>query len=386
MRRGDNPEPVAMLVTRNFPPLLGGMEKVNAHLLDALRPEFKTALCGPAGCSAFVGADTVVRESKIKPLPLFLIKVFWRACRLGIRLRPQWVFAGSGLTAPMVWFSGRCAGAKTAVYLHGLDIVAPSSIYQKFWLPFIRHCDVVLVNSNHTAELAAAHGISPQRIHVLNPGTGLPMLDPSVALAFREKHEFMRRPLLLSVGRLTRRKGLAEFVENAFQAVLLKHPEALLVIAGDEALDALHGSNGYEQNRILAAARRLGLESSLRFLGRCEDATLDAACQAANVHVFPVLELRGDVEGFGMVALESAAYGLPTVGFAVGGVPDAVSNEYTGVLVQPGDYTALSDAINKQLDRPRTDEVIEACRRFAATKAWPAFGERLRKLLESEHG
>lgn len=385
MRDSDTPQPVALLVTRNFPPLLGGMEKVNQHLLEALQSVWRVALCGPAGCSEFAPPLAEVRQSRIKPLPLFLVATLWNAMRIAWRSRPQWVIAGSGLTAPIAWLAARCAGGRAVVYLHGLDIVAPSRVYQWLWLPFIRRCDLTLVNSANTARLALSHGVRSDTVHVLHPGTDLPKLDANAARDFREQHGFGQRPLMLSVGRLTQRKGLVEFVTKALPAITLDYPEVLLVVIGDEAADALHARAGSERERILASASRLRVERNVCFLGRCDDATLSTAYQAADIHIFPVLDLPGDVEGFGMVALESAAHGLPTVAFSVGGVPDAVLDGHTGLLIEPGNYDALGVAVTHQLAHARDDTTVAACREFATSKLWPVFGERLRHLLDSGH-
>jgi phosphatidylinositol alpha-1,6-mannosyltransferase len=188
---------LALLVTRNFPPLLGGMEKVNQHLLGALQPAWRTALCGPAGCAEYAPPHTEVKESRVKPLPLFLVATLWRATCLAWRRKPEWVIAGSGLAAPIAWLAARCAGAKSAVYLHGLDIVAPSRLYQWLWLPFIRRCDLAIVNSANTAKLAQSRGVQPANTHVLHPGTDLPTLDAAAARDFRQRHSFVQRPLLL---------------------------------------------------------------------------------------------------------------------------------------------------------------------------------------------
>ena len=383
MPDNNRPKPWALLVTRNFPPLLGGMEKVNQHLLEALQPVWRTALCGPAGSARYAAAQTEVKQSRVKPLPLFLLATTWHATCLAWRRRPEWVIAGSGLTAPIAWLAARCTGGRAAVYLHGLDVIAPSRVYQWLWLFFIRRCDLAIVNSANTARLAQSRGVPPANMHVVHPGTDLPTLDAEAARDFRQRNSFGQRPLLLSVGRLTQRKGLAEFVEKSLPGIALRHPDVLLLVIGDEASDALHARAGSERERILEAARIQGVERNLCFLGRCDEETLGAAYQAANLHVFPVLDLPGDVEGFGMVALESAAHGLQTVAFAVGGVPDAVMDGQTGILIEPGNYVALADAVTRQLALARESGNVAACREFAAGNAWPVFGERLRSLLDS---
>ena len=76
---------------------------------------------------------------------------------------------------------------------------------------------------------------------------------------------------------------------------------------------------------------------------------LHAAYAEADALVFPVLELPGDVEGFGMVALEAAAHGLPTFGFRSGGVPDAVQEGRTGELVSASDYGGLAERLANHL-------------------------------------
>jgi len=216
---------------------------------------------------------------------------------------------------------------------------------------------------------------------VLNPGTEVPPLQAGAGEAFRSRQGLGDRPLLLSVGRLTRRKGLVEFVRGALPAIAARHPGVQLVVIGEEAADALHTAAGSERERIEAAAQAAGVSAQLRFVGRCSGEELAQAYQAAQVHVFPVLEQPGDVEGFGMVALESAAHGLRTVAFAVGGVPDAVSPGVTGALVPSGDYAGFADAVSAMLSAPASAGQVEAGREFARGKDWQAFSRRLRELL-----
>ena len=378
--------PWALLVTRNFPPLVGGMERLNQHLLNSLAPDWRVVLCGPRGAAAFATPGAVVSEADIRPLPSFLTWTAARAAKVALTLKPRLVVAGSGLCAPIAWVAGRLCGAQTAVYLHGLDIIVPSKLYQLAWLPFIRRCDIVIVNSANTSRLAQRNGVLGSRISILHPGAKIPVLDATAGPAFRTRHGLEDAAILLSVGRLTRRKGLTEFVALALPAIVGAYPNVVLAIIGDEASDALHGTTRSERARIQAAAEAAGVAGNVRFLGRCDEDDLGAAYQAANCHVFPVLELAGDVEGFGMVALESAAHGLPTVAFDVGGVADAVDTDRSGLLVAAGDYARLSEQVSYVLGRQRNVESVEASRQFARSKSWDAFGEQLRKLVRSAHG
>lgn len=373
--------PFSLLVTRNFPPLVGGMENVNKRMLEALATKWHVLLSGPTGCSSHAPAAHATSEAHVKPLPRFFLASALRSLWLALRFRPRLVIAGSGLAAPMAWAAARLVGAKFVVYLHGLDIIAPSKIYQWCWLPFIRASDMVLTNSRNTRSLAVAKGIRADRISVLHPGASVPLLDPEADGRFRKRFDLGSRPLLLSVGRLTQRKGLAEFVARSLPAVAARFPDVLLVIIGGEADDALHTRSGSEQNRIMEASRAGGVEENIRFIGRLQADALQDAYQAAQAHIFPVLEQASDVEGFGMVALEAAAHGLRTVAFAVGGVPDAVSDPVSGELIRAGDYSRFANAVAKILADPQTNDRRQAARAFAGTMDWTAFDARLLSLL-----
>jgi phosphatidylinositol alpha-1,6-mannosyltransferase len=94
-----------------------------------------------------------------------------------------------------------------------------------------------------------------------------------------------------------------------------------------------------------------------------------------------VRHIPGDPEGFGMVAVEAAAHGLPSVAFATGGIVDAVAEGRSGRLVRPGDYAALSDAVISTL--AECESLRSSCIEFARRFAWPEFGVQLQCHLHS---
>lgn len=120
--------------------------------------------------------------------------------------------------------------------------------------------------------------------------------------------------------------------------------------------------------------------------GRLDDDQLDALYAAARLFVFPVKDIPGDVEGFGMVAREAAAHGLPCVAFNAGGVADAVADGRSGTLVSPGDYLNMASTIRAYLKGAVTGVDADSCRRHAAGFAWPLYGEKLRALVRRRLG
>jgi phosphatidylinositol alpha-1,6-mannosyltransferase len=374
----------SLLITRNLPPLRGGMERLNLRLACALSGIGALAVCGPRGCAARLPAGVLVAEVPAERVSRFLIGALPRALSLALRWKPRRVVAGSGLSAPFAWVCARLCHARYIVYLHGLDIVADSPSYRLAWLPFVRRADLALVNSRNTAMLAERAGVA--RVEILNPGTDFPPLDPKAAAAFRARHGFGTRPLLLSVGRLTPRKGVADFVREVMPAIVRVHPGACLLVIGEDAIHAANVTRGSELQRVRDAADAAGVADSIRFMPHCHEDELIAAYQASDVHVFPVREIPGDVEGFGMVAVEAAANGLPTVAFAVGGVPDAVLEPATGDLVAANDYQAFAEAVARRLAMRGDAGARRATRGAAAQFGWDAFDARLRRLLAVADG
>jgi phosphatidylinositol alpha-1,6-mannosyltransferase len=116
-------------------------------------------------------------------------------------------------------------------------------------------------------------------------------------------------------------------------------------------------------------------------LGSCEETVLAAAYKASDALIFPVRDVPGDVEGFGMVAVEAASHGLPTVAFASGGISDAIADGRSGWLVSPGDYSSLADRVKQVLAVGRSSAVQHRCREFSEAFDWSHFGTHLRTLI-----
>lgn len=365
-------------VTRNLPPLVGGMERLNWHIADELSRRAQVQVIGPRGAAARKPANVELNEVPLRPLPRFLLASAWRALRLARRQRPEIVLAGSGLTAPAAWLAARACGARAVAYVHGLDVAVRHPLYRAIWHPMLRRMDMVVANSRPTADLVRALGIAEDRLRIVHPGVALPAApqSPEALNAFRERHGLGSARVLLSIGRLTHRKGLREFVREALPGIVQAAPDVVLAVIGDAPTDSLL-AGVQSRESIQAEAEAAGVGQHLRFLGVITDPqALACAYESAALHVFPVRQLPGDPEGFGMVAIEAAAHGLPTVAFATGGIVDAVAEGRSGRLVAPGDYDGLRDAVLAVL-RDCEGAWREPARDFARQFAWSRFGAAL---------
>ncbi|WP_296229546.1 glycosyltransferase family 4 protein [uncultured Pseudomonas sp.] len=375
--------PRILLITRNLPPLVGGMERLNWHMAEELAKQAEVKVIGPRGAAALSPCAVTLTEAPLKPLPLFLLASLLWGLWITLRWKPDVILAGSGLTAPITWLLSKLRGARSAAYLHGFDITVNNSLYRQLWRPTFKKLDRVIVNSTPTQILAIAAGVSSSNITVVHPGVSLPESPQSAEsiTAFKEQHGLTGKKVLLSVGRLTTRKGLREFVEQALPAIVDAEPDAVLVVIGEAPKNAL-GAGIQTLESIQAQAKRSRVAENIKFLGVITDTNqLATAYEAADVHVFPVRHIPDDPEGFGMVAIEAAAHGLPTVAFATGGVVDAVAQGQSGCLVPPGGYPALSQAVARMLaDDSRTWQASSYT--FATQFAWPKLGEKLRRAIQ----
>ena len=368
-----------LLITRNLPPLVGGMERLNWHMAEELSRYAQMRVIGPTGSAALAPAGVEVTEVPLRPLWKFLLLARWRATRIARSFCPDVVLAGSGLTAPAAFRAARVCGARAAVYVHGLDIVVPNRVYRILWLPALRRMDRVIANSSATAAMARAAGIEASRTGIVHPGVELPAPEPDVehTTIFRAAHRVGAGPILLSVGRLSARKGLREFVIEVLPRIVAEIPGVTFLIVGDAPAQALHG-RGQSQADIRAAAESAGMGDRVHFLGKLSESDLQIVYRCAHVHVFPIREIPGDPEGFGMVAIEAAARGVPTIAYAAGGVTDAIEDPISGRLVPPGDPAAFAAAVIETLRHPPDRKNIQD---FAARFAWSRFGEELRAQL-----
>jgi glycosyltransferase involved in cell wall biosynthesis len=177
-------------------------------------------------------------------------------------------------------------------------------------------------------------------------------------------------PVLLCSGRVVEDKGM-DVAIDAFAQIVRERPDARLLIAGD----------GPELDALIQRAASLGLSDSVQFLGWVSPATIHELVESSSIVLVP-----SRLEGFGLVALEAALMARPVIATNVGGLPEAIENGTTGVLVPPDDVGATVAAIRQLLGDPETARAMgwagrsRALQQFSARRhvdEWDALYRRI---------
>lgn len=369
----ENVRKEVLLVTRNLPPLIGGMESLLFQCAKLVEGEHRLTVVGPRGCGDSFGEQVTCYEAP-DSLVLFLLIAPFYCVYAARRKKFDVVIGGSGLVAPCLWMIQKLFAVPSVCFVHGLDIVVSSRVYQMLFTTCLKRMSSIIANSENTRSLCIDVGIDSGAIEVIHPGCRLPEVDRLAARSFLD--ETCRREdafYLLSVGRIIPRKGLLQFMRAAFAGLLEQRPETVLVIVGEEPTESL-AHRSPELQGLVQLVQERGWQHSVCFMGRVNDETLTLCYGGADCLLFPLIPVSGDVEGFGMVAIEAAAHGIQTVAFAEGGVVDAVDTGSSGFLIDSGDYQAMVQVL---AHIQYSEDSSAACREHASRFTWDIFGDKL---------
>lgn len=363
--------PRLLILTPDFPPAPGGIQVV-AHRLAGGIERFDVEVVAPdaPGSQAFDAAAGVpVHRVRGGPRLRGAGNALLNAAALAraLRAHPDVVLSCHIVTSPAASAIRRQLGGRTAQYFHAEEVGAKPRLAAFA----ARNADVSIAVSDYTAGLIAATGAIGASVSVIGNGTDIPS-DPKPLSA--------SRPTVVTVARMEERYKGHDVMIRAFSLVLAKLPQAQWVVIGDGSLRP-----GLEQ-----LARSYGVASSVRFLGTVPDDQRDSWLRRAQLLAMPSRLPAGDFagEGFGIAYLEAGAFGKPVVAGNVGGAVDAVLDGETGLLVNPTDPLAVSEAIVRLLLEPELARRLgSAAQARAQAYAWPRVvrrvEERLLGLLDS---
>jgi phosphatidylinositol alpha-1,6-mannosyltransferase len=326
----------------------GGIARYNQDLFEALVDGSADILVLPRhGDAAGLALPNGIRQA---PAVFGRLRFSVNAVLAAWRNRPlDIVFCGHVFMAPLAWMIARLLGARYWVQAHGTDIWDTRRGVVRASL---EGADMVTTVSRATRRsLLAWADLAPDRARIL-PDTVRDMFVPGApSAALNARLRLGAGPVLLTVGRLAaseRYKG-HEQIFAVLAELRARFPNLVHVVAGD----------GDDRERLEKRAVELAGAGVVRFLGYVPEEELPDLYRLADLYVMPSSQ-----EGFGIVYLEAAACGLRVVGGVGGGSGDAVVDERIGVLVDPNDGPALSQAIVRLLGQGNADQAaVEPYRR-----------------------
>lgn len=325
-----------LFITRKFPPSKGGMERVAYELSRHLSKVANIKLVKWGGSNKWLPLI----------LPYFFLKSLWVLISRKVRV----IYLQDGLLAPLGLALKLLTRKPVVITIHGRDIAYETRLYQFLIPKCLSRLNKVICVSNAIREACLTRGVSAEKTVVIANGisdefyisTGKQNLITELANLLRKDLE--EKKILLSVGRLVEKKGIHWFVAEVIPQLV--DGSFVYIIAGAGILEPVIRKS-IEENK---------LENDVFLLGWADDDMLRLLYNTADIFVMPNVPVTGDMEGFGLVALETSSCGLPVVASNLAGIKDAIEDDRNGLLIQPGSVQGFATAIRELLEN---DELRE---------------------------
>lgn len=292
------------------------------------------------------------RVSWLRPESLGMyVKLFLMSLVLGLTRRFDAIHAFRALPEGLVaWLVARLTFRPVVIYAHGEELTSWGRGGKYKAMRFsLRHANTVIANSEFTRGELLEMGVATERIVLIHPGVDIEHFRPGLPCDDLKNSIGMKpgQKLILSVGRLSRRKG--------FDMVIRSLPS--LIERDVDARYALIGI-GEDHQYLETLASDLGVADRVHMLGHVPPDELPRWYNACDVFAMPNREINGDTEGFGMVFLEAAACRKPAVAGSAGGTGAAVVDGITGIKVDGMDLESVSNGLHVLLSSPMSIEEI----------------------------
>ena len=280
-------------------------------------------------------------------VPFFLISMFFSLLFLCKKINPDVIHAHwiipQGLIAIIV---GKLLNIPVIATAHGGDAFSLNTgLLNRLKTFTLRHCQCWTSNTRATAEtFDITHGI-PRPI-IIPMGVDIEHFQSGNAEKVLGSET---RRIILFVGRLVEKKGVKYLVEAFSKLPKKTQDKSILWIVGD----------GDERRNLEHQAQTLGIKN-IKFWGSIQNKQLPDFYAAATLFVASsIIDSKGDTEGQGVILLEAMASKTPIIATTVGGIPEVITHNETGLLVRPMDSHTLSQVIQKLLnDKTLSDALL----------------------------
>ena len=357
-----------LIVTRSFPPELGGMQSLMWGLARELSKNFMIKVFADyiENYKEFdeqatfsierVGGPKLLRKYR----KAYLIDEFIKNGKVNGIIADHWKSLEHLKTTE-----------KKYCLIHGKEINhTKGSGINKRLLKVLNNVEKVIANSKYTKNLAIEIGVKEENIIVINPG-----IDPIKDLDQKslEKVESLlkvKTPRLITVSRFDKRKN-HEKVIMALRNLKQIYPDIIYICIG----------YGDEEENIKDLVKELDLEGQVMFFKDISEDLKNALVAKSNIFVMPSTIYKSSVEGFGIAYTEAAQLSIPSIGGKDGGAEDAIDHEKTGLICDGNNLDDIYSSINSMFENKKYLEYGKNAKEFVSKFYWPNIIEEYKKIL-----
>ena len=357
-----------LIVTRSFPPELGGMQSLMWGLSRELSKNFMIKVFADyqENHKEFDKKEnfSIERVGGIK----FLRKIR-KAQLVNEFLKENKV---KGVIADH-WKSLELINTDKKKYclIHGKEINHPKgSSLNKRVVKVLNNVEKVIANSEYTKNLAINNGVNKEKVIVINPG-----VDPAQELNKKslEKVESLlktKSPRLITVSRFDKRKNHEKIV-MALRNLKQIYPDIVYICIG----------YGEEEENIKDLVKELNLGSQVMFFKDISSDLKNSLIAKSDIFVMPSIIHKTSVEGFGIAYVEAAQYGVPSLGGKDGGASDAISHDKTGLICDGNNLDDIYSSLNSMIESKKYHVFGKNAKEYVSKFQWEKILEEYKKIL-----
>ena len=355
-----------LIVTRSFPPEVGGMQNLIWGLTNELSKNYMIKVFADYHESHKIFDEqvsfSIERVGGIKLLRKYrkahLINEFINSNKINAIIADHWKSLELIKT-----------NKKKICLIHSKEINhQKGTSLNKRVLEILNNVDVVVANSRYTKNLAIQCGVEENRINVINPG-----VDPVQELNKKSLDKVERllkhkSPRLITVSRYDKRKN-HEKVIMALRNLKQIYPDIIYISIG----------LGDEEANIKKLVIELNLEEQVMFFKDISNELKNSLVSKSNIFVMPSIIHKKSVEGFGIAYVEAAQYGIPSIGGVDGGAADAIDHEKTGLICDGNNLDNIYTSINSMLENKKYLEYGKSAKEKSVKFNWNKIIEKYKK-------
>ena len=357
-----------LIITRSFPPEVGGMQNLMWGLTKELSKSYMLKVFADHQEDHKV-FDEQVSFSVERVGGIKLFRKYRKAQLINEFIKENKV---DGIIADH-WKSLELikTNKKKICLIHSKEINHEKrSNLNKRAIEVLNNVDVVVANSEFTKNLAIKCGVDENTIIIINPGVDRIKEINKKSLDKVENLLKHKSPRLITISRFDKRKN-HEKVIMALRNLKQIYPSIIYICIG----------YGDEEKNLKKLVEELNLKEQVMFFKNISNELKNSLLAKSNIFVMPSIIYKKSVEGFGIAYIEAAQYGVPSIGGVDGGAADAIAHEKTGLICDGNNLDEIYSSINSMLENKKYLEYGKAAKENSSKFNWDEIIKKYNKIL-----